>query len=98
MSSAADLSPTLSLGTPTTDRRLGPRRYLPDCLTPFELQILELRRAGFNRIEIAQALCRSPQTVSNTLTRAKEKLGAGSLTHAAILAARRSNSDRRKSR
>ena len=89
----------LSVQPSLSDRRLGQRRYMgSDCLTAFEIRILELRRAGLNRLEIAQALGRSPQTVSNSLTQAKEKLGAGSLTHAAVLVARRSNSDRRKSR
>jgi len=69
-----------------------------DCLTPFEAHILELLRSGLNRIEIATIASRSPQTISNSLTQAKDKLGARSLTQAAFIAVRRSNTDRRKSR
>jgi len=58
-------------------------------LTPFERRLLELMALGLNRKEIARAVDRSPQTISNSLTVAKEKLGARSLTQAAVLIARR---------
>jgi DNA-binding NarL/FixJ family response regulator len=61
-----------------------------DPLTPFERRLLELLSAGLNRTEIARALDRSPQTISNSLTVAKEKLGARSLTQAAVLMVQRS--------
>ena len=84
---------------PVYDRRFEQRRNMGcDCLTAFETNILAMLLAGLSRTEIAGKVCRSPQTVSNALTRAKEKLGARSLTHAAFLAARRCNPDRRKSR
>jgi DNA-binding CsgD family transcriptional regulator len=56
-------------------------------LTPTERRILELRASGFTRSEIATLLRRSPQTISNSLTIAKEKLGARSLVEAAALIA-----------
>jgi DNA-binding NarL/FixJ family response regulator len=37
------------------------------------------------RMEIAATVNRSPQTISNSLTRAKEKLRARSLTQAAVI-------------
>ena len=66
-----------------TIRRLG--RFSSD-LTASERRILELRAAGLTRTDIARKLNRSPQTISNSLTLAKEKLGAGSLTEALVLA------------
>ena len=54
-------------------------------LTATERRILELRASGLNRNEIALLLSRSPQTISNSLTVAKEKLGARSLLEAAAL-------------
>jgi DNA-binding CsgD family transcriptional regulator len=54
-------------------------------LTPFELKILRLRASGLSRTEIARIFHRSPQTISNLLTIAKEKLGAGSLIEAAVI-------------
>jgi DNA-binding CsgD family transcriptional regulator len=58
-------------------------------LTPTERRILELRAAGLNRNDIAQLMHRSPQTISNSLTIAKEKLGARSLVEAAALVSQR---------
>ena len=64
----------LRLQPSALDRRLGQRRYMGrDCLTPFEAHILELLRSGLNRIEIATIASRSPQTISNSLTQAKDK-------------------------
>jgi len=60
-----------------------------DPLTPFERRLLELMASGLNRTEIARVVHRSPQTISNSLTVAKEKLGARSLTQAAVLIAQR---------
>jgi DNA-binding NarL/FixJ family response regulator len=54
-------------------------------LTASERRILEFRASGLDRNEIARLLHRSPQTISNSLTIAKEKLGARSLTQAALL-------------
>lgn len=56
-----------------------------DSLTAFEYRILELRTRGLSRCEIAQLLRRSPQTISNSMTVAKEKLAAQSLIEAACL-------------
>jgi DNA-binding CsgD family transcriptional regulator len=70
--------------------RHGPKRQLGGPigslhLTANERRILEFRASGLDRNEIARLLHRSPQTISNSLTIAKEKLGAQSLTQAAIL-------------
>ena len=54
-------------------------------LTAFEYRILRLRTAGLSRVQIARQLGRSPQTISNALTVAKEKLGASTLMEAATL-------------
>jgi DNA-binding CsgD family transcriptional regulator len=56
-------------------------------LTAFERRVLALFAAGFSRSEIAAAVKLSPKTVSNTLTAAKEKVGARSLVEAAVLVA-----------
>src|SRR5256885_645075 len=56
-----------------------------DGLTAFESRILQLLATGMTRNEIAQKLDRSPQTISNALTLAKDKLGARSLTQAAVI-------------
>ena len=56
-----------------------------DGLTAFESRILQLLATGMTRNEIAQKLDRSPQTISNSLTLAKDKLGARSLTQAAVI-------------
>jgi len=72
------------------ERRAGMTRPAGhDSLTPFERRLLELMASGLNRTEIARAVHRSPQTISNSLTVAKEKLGARSLTQAAVLIAQR---------
>jgi len=64
---------------------VGQRRSAGASLTPFERRILELRVRGLSRKEIARDLGLSPQTISNSLTIAKEKLGAHSLMEAAGL-------------
>ena len=56
-----------------------------DGLTAFEHRIMELRARGMTRSEIALVVGRSPQTISNALTVAKDKLGARSLMEAAWL-------------
>ena len=56
-------------------------------LTAFERRILELRASGWHRRDIARVLNRSPQTISNSMTVAKEKLGATSLIAAAVILA-----------
>ena len=56
-------------------------------LSPFERRTLELFASGLPRGEIAQVLNRAPKTISNSLTSAKEKLGARSLAEAAVLIA-----------
>jgi DNA-binding NarL/FixJ family response regulator len=57
-------------------------------LTPFERHLLELMASGLKRKEIARAVNKSPQTVSNSMTVAKDKLGARSLAEAAVWLAR----------
>src|SRR5450759_4249483 len=57
----------------------------PIRLTPFECRILELRGSGCDRNDIARVCNLSPQTISKARTVAKEKLGARSLTEAAII-------------
>jgi DNA-binding CsgD family transcriptional regulator len=54
-------------------------------LTATERRILELHASGLTRNEIALRLRRSPQTISNSLTIAKEKLRARSLSEAVAL-------------
>lgn len=54
-------------------------------LTPFERRLLHFFADGMSRAEIAYSVNRSPQTVSHVLTMAKEKIGAKSLAHAAVL-------------
>ena len=56
-------------------------------LTAFERRALELFAAGLQRREIAQELNRAPKTISNSLTAARDKLGARSLAEAAALIA-----------
>lgn len=56
-------------------------------LTAFERRALELLASGLQRREIAQALNRAPKTISNSLTTAKDKLGARSLAEAVALLA-----------
>lgn len=58
-------------------------------LTPFESYVLQLIARGMRRSEIARKLHRSPQTVSNLLTVAKDKLGARTLSEATALVARK---------
>lgn len=57
----------------------------PERLTASEYRILELRARGLTRTQIAQLLNRSPQTVSNSLTLIRDKVGATSLMEAAWL-------------
>ena len=56
-------------------------------LTASERRTLELFAAGLPRGEIAQLLNRAPKTISNSLTAARDKLGARSLAEAAALIA-----------
>ena len=56
-------------------------------LTAFERRVLGLFASGSPRREIALSLNRAPKTISNSLTAAKEKLGARSLAEAAALLA-----------
>jgi len=56
-------------------------------LTAFERRNLELFAAGLPRGEIARLLKRAPKTISNSLTAAKDKLGARSLGEATALLA-----------
>lgn len=82
----------------TIDRRRASRRGSgQDSLTPFETRILTLLATGASRYEIAAGVGRSPQTISNALTAAKQKLGARTLTHAAVLTTRRQLTERRNS-
>jgi DNA-binding NarL/FixJ family response regulator len=78
------------------NNRVGPERRIAswrdgvrERLTPFERQLLELMASGLTRKEIARAVNKSPQTVSNSMTVAKDKLGARSLAEAAVRVARR---------
>jgi DNA-binding CsgD family transcriptional regulator len=57
-------------------------------ITPYERRIFHLLGLGMSRSEIGRAVKRSPQTISNSLTVAKEKIGARSLVHAAVLLSR----------
>jgi DNA-binding CsgD family transcriptional regulator len=56
-------------------------------LTASERRTLELFAAGLPRGEIAHLLKRAPKTISNSLTAARDKLGARSLAEAAALIA-----------
>lgn len=56
-------------------------------LTAFERRTLELFASGVGRGEIARLQNRAPKTISNSLTAAKDKLGARSLAEAAALVA-----------
>jgi two-component system response regulator DesR len=62
---------------------LAPRG--PHILTPFERRILELLASGMTRAEIASALRVSPESVSHSLTNAKEKMGARTPTEAVVV-------------
>jgi DNA-binding NarL/FixJ family response regulator len=75
------------------ERRVRPwRDGVRERLTPFERHLLGLMAAGLTRKEIARAVNKSPQTVSNSMTVAKDKLGARSLAEAAVRIARRAAS------
>jgi DNA-binding NarL/FixJ family response regulator len=52
-------------------------------LTASEQRTLELFASGLPRREIARVLNRAPKTISNSLTTARDKLGARSLAEAA---------------
>ena len=54
-------------------------------LTAFENRILSLLAQGCDRHQIAQMVNRSPKTVSNVLTTARDKLGARTLPEAVAL-------------
>lgn len=71
------------------DRRVRPvPGVVRERLTPFERHLLALMASGLKRKEIARAVNKSPQTVSNSMTVAKDKLGARSLAEAAVRLAR----------
>jgi DNA-binding CsgD family transcriptional regulator len=61
------------------------RRRLVAELTPSERNTLWLFASGMHRRDIAERLRRTPKTISNCLTIAKEKLGARSLAEAVAL-------------
>jgi DNA-binding CsgD family transcriptional regulator len=63
----------------------GPSDRLVELLTASERRALELFASGMPRSEIAQVLNRAPKTISNSLTAARDKLGARSLAEAAAL-------------
>lgn len=65
-----------------------PAEALMERITPYERRIFHLLGSGMSRSEIGRAVKRSPQTISNSLTVAKEKIGARSIVHAAVLLAR----------
>jgi DNA-binding CsgD family transcriptional regulator len=65
-----------------------PAEGLMERITPYERRIFKLLGSGMSRSEIGRAVKRSPQTISNSLTVAKEKIGARSLVHAAVLLSR----------
>jgi DNA-binding CsgD family transcriptional regulator len=56
-------------------------------LSATEENVLRAFASGFSREEIASRLNLSSRTVGHALTAAKEKLGARSLAHAAVLLA-----------
>ena len=67
--------------------RMGNNSAQEANLTAFERRALELFASGLPRGEIALALHRAPKTISNSLTMARDKLGARSLAEAAVLLA-----------
>jgi DNA-binding NarL/FixJ family response regulator len=71
-----------------TIHRYDRRQYArPDIeLSQSELAILRAYAHGLNRRQIAERVGLSPRTVGHYLTVAKEKLGASSLPHAALMA------------
>jgi DNA-binding NarL/FixJ family response regulator len=80
------VGPSSSPANRQKSRGSGPRVHTNSSnLTAFERRILSLLASGLSRTEIAAAVGRSPQTVSNVLTTTKEKLKARSLTQAAVL-------------
>lgn len=67
---------------PSVEPRLA---YWPKhSLTPVEQRILELLGAGMTRSEVAGVLGVSTETVSHSLTTAKEKVGARTPTEAVV--------------
>ena len=54
-------------------------------LSDLETRCVRLYGAGWNRAEISEMVCVSSRTVGAALTVAKEKLGARSLAHAALI-------------
>lgn len=98
MNSPSPLYNNGCLGLPLLSNRADPERRVAswrdgvrERLTPFERHLLELMASGLTRKEIARAVNKSPQTVSNSMTVAKDKLGARSLPEAAVRIARQSN-------
>lgn len=57
-------------------------------LTERELEVLELAAAGNTKVEIADKLHKSPETVKNVEERIRRKLGARNTTHAVSIAIR----------
>ena len=73
---------TTDIDTPSRDiDRSGPTTPL----TAFERRTLALFASGCARGEIARLLNRAPKTISNSLTAARDKLGARSLAEAVAL-------------
>lgn len=76
------------------DRRIswGTGSFAQSRLTPFEIYVCQLMAGGMRRGEIARKLRRSPQTISNLLTRSKDKLGARTVAEAiALISGRKRN-------
>jgi DNA-binding CsgD family transcriptional regulator len=65
----------------------------PASLSHTELCVLRSFAEGYSRVEIARRLGISNRTVGHALTNAKEKLGARSLAHAAVVLKRAEDYD-----
>ncbi|HEY1919847.1 MAG TPA: AAA family ATPase [Streptosporangiaceae bacterium] len=73
-------------GIETRPRQHGGRRGYGDRLSPRELEVARLVATGRTNREIAQILCRSPNTVAVQLNSALRKLGISSRTALAVWA------------